>query len=591
MKKLTVALILILCAVLCIFSFTSCSKKKKGKATEAPPATTDKWEPLGAEIKAYSEEDRTIRLKVDAYSDSERIAMNDKYLEGPDETEVQKTDTIGKLIYTRNSRANQVFGTTVVYDYWDDPDLGWGKQAGEIVKLVQSADPGAPDMYIAMLYDLNKAMLSKGVFKDVWSIPNSYFDFDADGWMTEWMESLSFTGDRAYILGSDYFIDFFRNMGVLPFNADLMDANGSKLAKALFGEDLAAGETMSQRFFDYVEAGKWTWASLKLLCEAVWDDKGTAGQNDLDDTLGIIIEAYSGMPATVALYSTGETLTNIKYDRDPDTGKVLKTFTISYPQEPGVLKDIFDAISAVFKGKGAYVTNVKGGGTTKDAPGIGYHYIKFAENTLLFTDPSLLGTLEDKVFQEMVGNYLYSVVPLPKLSEYKIRGGEFVLDSNGEKIPVNYNTVIHNTADVGAISVRTTGGKASVISAYMQFLAENSYDVRKEFLEIVTKYKVTENNQGTDRMRDIIYDCVITARDKALDDAIDCLDGGRGLRFHGKLKDGGDNHFTNDAAYINAEYAGIISEKQTLLEEVLTKWRSLPTGDAIPTDLDEVEGE
>ena len=584
MKKLTVALLLILCAVLCIFSFTSCSKKKKGTVTEAPPATTDKWEPLGAEIKAYSADDRTLRIQMSAYGDAEKTSRNDKYIEGPDEDAVnkKKTDTIGKLIWERNTRANQVFGTTVQYIYWDETDLGWGKQAGKIVELVQAADPQAPDMYIDMLYDLNKAMLSKGVFKDVWSLPGSYFDFSADGWMTEWMESLSFTGDRAYILGSDYFIDFFRNMGVLPFNAALMDENGSKLAKALFGEDLADGETMSQRFFDYVEEGKWTWASLKKLCEAIWVDNAPTDQDSLNDTLGIIIEAYSGMPATIALYSTGESLTEVK--------TVNGVQTISYPDEPGALKEIFNAISDVFKGNGSFVTNVQGGGSTEDKPGIGYHYIKFAENTLLFTDPSLLGTLEDDVFQQMMQHYLYSVVPLPKLSEYKMDGSDYVLDAAGEKIPLKYNTVIHNTADVGAISVRTTGGKARVLSAYMQFCAENSGAVRKEYLEVVTKFKTTDYNQGTDRMLDLIYDSVITARDKALDDAIDCLEGGREVRFHQKLK-GGDAPFENDASFIASEYTKIISTKSSLLGQVLTTWRNLPTGDTVPADLDATEGE
>ena len=579
MKKLTIAIALILCVVFCVFCFSSCSKRKKGNATEAPPATTDRWEPLGTEVKAYSEDDRTLRIQMSAYTDAEKTSMNDKYIEGPDEETVtkKKTDTIGKLIYERNTRAKQTFGVDVQFVYWEETDLGWGKQAGKIVELVQAADPKAPDMYVDMLYDLNKALLSKGVFKDIWSIPGAYFDFKADGWMTEWMESLSFTGDRAYILGSDYFIDFFRNMGVLPFNAALMDENGSKLAQALFGEDLAAGETMSQRFFDYVEEGKWTWASLKKLCEAIWVDNAPTDQNSLSDTLGIIIESYSGMPASIALYSTGETLTKVQ--------TVNGEQTITYPDEPGALKEIFNAISEVFKSNGTYVTTVQGGGNTEDKPGIGYHYIKFAENTLLFTDPSLLGTLEDSIFQQMMQHYLYSVVPLPKVSEYKMDGTEYVLDASGDKIPLKYNTVIHNTADVGAISVRTSAGKAKVLSAYMQFNAEESGPIRKEYLEVVTKFKTTDYNQGTDRMLDLIYDSVITARDKALDDAIDCLDGGREVRFHQRLK-GGDDAFKNDASFIAQDYASIIGTKRNLLDQVLTKWRNLPTGDTVPADLD-----
>ncbi|MBR5044533.1 MAG: hypothetical protein IKX66_04215 [Clostridia bacterium] len=568
MKKLIVATALILCIVLCVFSFSSCGKKKKGAATTAQQetvATTDKWEALSPEIKAFDVEDRMLKIQISYYTDAEKTSKNDKYLAGPDEDQVKNTDTIGKLIYARNATAKELLGLDIEWIDWGDPTLGWGKQASKIVNQVQSADPSAPDMFVDMLYDLNKALLSKGVFKDIWSIPGSYFDFSAAGWMTEWMESLSFTGDRAYVLGSDFFIDFFRNMGVLPFNASLMDDNGSKLAKALFGEDLAEGETMSQRFFDYVEAGNWTWDSLKKLCEAIWVDRGTAGQNDIHDTLGIMIEAYSGMPAAIALYSSGEVFTEVNQVKD-ETGAVVSQ-TITYPSDPGALKDIFDAISGVFTSNGALVTNTAGGGSTEDAPGIGYHYIKFAENTLLFTDPSLLGTLEDDVFQQMIEHYLYSVVPLPKVSAEK-----------------NYNTVIHNTADVGAISVRTSPGKARVLSAFLQYVSENSAAIRKEFLEIVTKYKTTDYNQGTDRMLDLIYDSVITARDKALDDAVDCMPDGRPLRFHTRLKDGGGNHFTNDSSFIASEYAVIVSSKTSIVNQILAKWRELPTGDYVMPD-------
>ena len=567
MKKIIGAIALILCLVLCVFSFASCGKKKKNASTEPQEtaAATDKWEALSPEIKAFDVSDRMLKIQISTFTDAEKSSRNDKYLQGPDDVQVQNTDTIGKLIYARNKRAETVLGVEAEYVTWPETDLGWGKQAGKILSLTQANSPDTPDLFVDMLYDLNKALLSKGVFKDIWSIPGSYFDFSADGWMTEWMESLSFTGDRAYVLGSDYFIDFFRNMGVLPFNADLMDANGSKLAKALFGEDLAEGETMSQRFFDYVEKGDWTWDSLKKLCEAIWVDRGTAGQNDIQDTLGIMIEAYSGMPASIALYSSGETFTEVRQTKD-DSGKVIDQ-TISYPAEPGALSDIFDAIAGVFTSNGALVTNTPGGGSTEDAPGIAYHYKKFAENTLLFTDPSLLGTLEDDVFQQMIEHYLYSVVPLPKVSANK-----------------QYNTVIHNTADVGAISVLTSPGKARVLSVFLQFLAENSAAVRQEFLEIVTKYKTTDYNQGTDRMLDLIYDSVITARDKALDDAVDCMPDGRPLRFHSRLKDGGGNHFTNDASFIASEYAEIVGSKQDLVNQILTKWRGLPTGDTIPEE-------
>ena len=549
MKKLTVAIALLLCVVFCVFSFASCSKKNKKKDPEpsntATDVTTDRWEVLGPEVKAaLSEDARTFTIQLSAYGDAEKTSKNDKYVAGPDKRE--GADTIGQKVYDRNTKAEQLLGVDATYTYWDETDLGWGKQAGKIVTLVTTKAPDMPDVFVDMLYDLNKAMLSDGVFKDILSLPGSYFDFSSSGWMKEWMDSLSFTGDRFYILGGDYFMDIFRNMGVLPFNADLMDENASKLAPALLGEDLAAGETMSQRFFDFVEDEKWTWEALGKLCEAIWVDGGTAGQSDFNDTLGIIAESYSGMPSALMLYSAGVSI--VQVEKNPVTG----VQTLSYPSESSILGDIFDAVAGVFNGEGTLVTTHTG---SNDEPGVAEHYAKFAENTLLFADPSLLGTLEDDVFQQMTS--LYSVVPLPKVS-----------------VDNKYNTVIHNTADVGAINVHVSQDKARAISAYLQYCAEHTAEIRTEFLEIVTKFKTTVYNQGTDRMLDLIYDSVINARDKALDDAVDCIPGGRELRFHSMMKDG---KYKRGSDYIVTDYASTVQSKQSIVNDILDKWMALPT--------------
>ena len=562
MKKFTTAIALVLCLVMCAMAFSACGSKKKKNNTatggdETTPTTTvvttDKWEDLGKEVSALAASNRSFKIEFDSYKDAERAARNDVYVAGPDADGYETASAIEQMVYERNKAACDLLGVTVEYDYWSN--YGWGAQAKQINTVVQGNDPNAPDVFVFMLYDLLRAMRTNGSFKDIWSIPGSYFDFNAQGWMKDWMESLSFTGDRAYILGSDYFIDIFRNMGVLPFNVDLMDANGSKLSKALFGaEGLAAGETMSQRFFDYVESGNWTWDSLGLLCQAIWDDKDNDSMSSIKDTLGIITESYSGMPAAIILYSTGEALTEVKQVADPtDPNKF--TQTITYPDTSAVLGGIFDAVAGVYSGNGALVTTSENKGTTEDDPGMAYHYQKFAQDEVLFTDPSLLGKLEDDVFQQMQS--LYSVVPLPKVSVGK-----------------EYNTLIHNTADVGAINVNTDPGKAKVITAFFEYCTEHSKEIREEFLEIVTKYKTTTYNQGTDRMLNLIYERVVNARDKAIEDA---ALGSSGFRFHGKLKDW---KFVEGADRIEEEYKSQIDSKRTAVEEVIAEWYQLPKVDA-----------
>jgi len=550
MKRVTLIVSLLLCLVLCVFAFASCGKKKKTPTDvtgETADQTSGKWVAIGEEVSAFASEDRKIKIQYDMSDNNhEKNPTNDKYIEGPDKisTSSAKIDT---LVFNRNKNARDLFGVEIEYSYWNDADSVWGKQAKKIRLAVEGNDPSAPDLFIDMIYDLNKAMKTKGVFKDIKSIPGSYFDFTADGWMTEWMESLSFTGDRAYVLGSDYFLDILRGMGVLPFNMEMMNAGGSKLAPALFGADLNAGETMSQRFFDYVEKGDWTWDSLKKLCEAIWVDGGAKQDaSDFDDTLGILVDKYSGLQSSLVVYSTGvsviETYT-INDESDENNGKTWAR----YYSDSSLLGEIFDAVANVFTGNGAFVTNSR-----EDGNGFAEHYAKFASNTLLFAGPVVLAALEDDAFQQM--EHEWSVVPLPKASVDK-----------------EYNTVIHNIADAGAINVRTTPGKARAITAYLQYCTENSGDIREEFLQTVTKYKTTTYNQGTDRMLDLIYDHIITGRDKALEDVSEETSGRTSASWM-KAKD-----FAGGSSYVVQQYQEYLSTKQESLDEIFKKWYTLPT--------------
>ena len=161
----------------------------------------------------------------------------------------------------------------------------------------------------------------------------------------------------------------------------------------------------------------------------------------------------------------------------------------------------------------------------------------------------VLGALEDEAFQQMTD--LFTVVPLPKISEDK-----------------HYNTPIHTIGDAGAINVNSRPDQARAISAFLQYNCEHSAEIRREFLEIVMKYKTTTYNQGTDRMLDIIYDSVITGRDKMIEDCV-----------------GGDNRFIIIMRKGNCEvtssglatqYESAITLKQTMLNSILRTWYSLP---------------
>ncbi|MBO7403740.1 MAG: hypothetical protein J6V24_02160, partial [Clostridia bacterium] len=412
MKKRIVSLILVLCFLLSVFALTSC-EKDAATATADPSATTepaatdaeteaattvevttDKWEDLAPMITMISEAMRTLRIECDSNKSAEKSAKNDVYLKGPDSVEDGVTPLIEQMVYERNKAANDLLGTRTNFVFWDE---SWGKQAEKIDLVVKGGAADAPDMFVNMLYELNRELIN-GTFKDVWSIPNSFFDWSSPGWLKTWMESLSFTGDRAYILGSDYFLDVFRAVPVLPFNMDMMDANAVQLASAIMpeGETLGQDEELTTYFFDLVDEGKWTWDVLGKICAAIWVDTDGDGTDSIRDQLGIIADEYGdgGQCSGSFIDSSGETLTEVYWIEDESSeynGKQWIKYADS--SEAAGLNTIFEAVKSVFEGPGSFSTFATFSGNTPENPGIAYHQTKFAASEVLFAGVQLLGAL------------------------------------------------------------------------------------------------------------------------------------------------------------------------------------------------------
>ena len=526
--------------------------------TTVPETTVDPFIAVGEEVKALSAANRNIKIQLSAFGNAEKVSKNDKYVAGPDAVQVGVTPEIQSMVYDRNRAACELLGTTVDYVYWSD--LGWDEQWGRIETLVKGNDPGSPDVFVDMIFDLGVAT-TKGLFKDLYSLPGSYFDFDAAGWMGEWMDSMSLTGDRAYIMAGDYFLDVMRAMGVLPFNMTMMDENAEALAPVILeeGETLVAGEELSARFFDFVEQKNWTWDTLTKLSAAIWKDEDGDHQDSIKDRLGFLGSGRTNMSSSLYLYSSTSDLFDVVEEIEDPTSEYNGKRWIYYPDDPGVLGDIFDAIYALFDGKGTMAPNYPNDGATADNPGLAYHWIKFGQGETLFAGCCVLGALEDDAFQQM--SDLYSVVPIPKLS------------TEGE-----YNTVIHNVGDAGAINVNANPDKAKAISAFLQYCTVHSGDIREEFLQIVTKYRTTVYNQGTDRMFDIIYSRVVDGRDKSIEDMMRKSDACKNHRWHVLIMQ--DNEYTHDSSFLASKYAAAKTAKQAYLDDLLALWYTLPKVEA-----------
>ena len=564
MKKRLVSAFLILCFILSVFALSSCGKdaaSTTAKATE-PAATdteteeattvevtTDKWEAIARKVQVIVEKDRKLKIELSNHTTAEKSSKNDIYLKGPDAVVDGVTPQIQTMVYERNKAAHELLGTSAEYSYLD---AGFDSLAEQIDTMVKGKDPDAPDLFVNMIYELNREVLNSG-FKDIMSIPDSYFDFNADGWLKAWMENLSFSGDRAYILGSDYFLDVFRAIPVLPFNVTLMDANSERLAPAILGTDetLGAGEELSAYFFDLVDKGGWTWDVLGKICAAIWLDNDGDNADSINDRLGIIADEFGegGQCACSFIYSCGEELTEVYRIEDP-TSEYNNLQWVKYADTSAGLNRIFDAVKSVIEGAGTLSTNYTHAGNSPEEPGIAYHQTKFAAGELLFAGAQLLGALEDEVFQQMID--LYSVVPCPKTDAAKPD-----------------NSIVYSTGDVGAINVNANPRRARALTAYLQYCTENSPAIREQFLQIVMKYKVTTYNQGTDRMLNIIYKSILYGRDKTVDDVA----GSSNNRWHGYMR---KQHFQAGSDYIATQYASCISSKQSALDRIMKKWYTLP---------------
>ena len=106
------------------------------------------------------------------------------------------------------------------------------------------------------------------------------------------------------------------------------------------------------------------------------------------------------------------------------------------------------------------------------------------------------------------------------------------------------------------------------MSAFLQYCCEHSGEIRREFLEVVTKFKTTTYDQGTDRMLTLIYNSVITGRDKMIEDCV-----GGNNRFIIIMRSGDCEVTSADLA---SQYAACIASKQAALDDIIRTWYTLP---------------
>ena len=483
-----------------------------------------------------------------------------RYLAGDLEGFEDDASTIDEWVSDRNDDALEYTNVTVSYEYLPDTDsYGWGKNITLISEEVQAKEAGRPDIYCNFVYDMVAASLlgafanlkSSTMYKDgheLAGIEHNYFTFvnpdentevddygeykdTGEGYMYEYMRSLTLSKWKMYCLSSDYFTDMVRAFLIVPVNIGLLETLQATSEEGVYNSDrvdtwdsddnLETNYTIED-FYQLVTDKEWNYNTLAAFADAITvDGEGGDDTIDLRDTVGFALGSASGLPASGMLYTTSITIIEREYD-------VAKgDYTYSYPYAKHVsgqefamtgtheeLVQFCENLSTLFGKRGIIsVSNQETQGYGSDA--LLAIRERFSTNNVLFGGVICLGSLEYDVYKEMNGEGRtgYGIVPVP------LYRTNYVDAATGETKVDDYLTQIHNIGRIGAISYTTE--KFAQCTAYLNYQSTHSTDILNEYYDYKLQYDVVGTSvKGNVEMLKYIRYNVRSAFDKAFEDAL-----------------------------------------------------------------------
>ena len=524
-------------------------------------------------------------------SDTQQLPSSSRrYLAGDLSKTTGGGDKVDQFVADRNSDALNETNVTIEYRYLPDAgDYGWGQCITKINAEVISSE--AADVYVNFVYDMVACSLL-GNFANLRSTsmsmddPNlagkNYFSFTKDenlneygeyedtgeGYMYEYMRSLTLSKFKMYCLSSDYFIDMVRAFFAIPVNVELLERLEADTTtedkwnsdRTETYDDNGKPETnyTIEDLYELVYAGGWNYDALAKFSEAVSGSEGEGKITDGGDSvLGFALGTDSGLPASGMLYTTPITIVKRVYDLNKGE------YVYSYPN----MKEVTDA-----NGKVTHTVDLTNGDATYDelvdfcnrltalmnTNGIitasqaadGVHSATsirtaFVNNNLLFGGIIVLGGLEHEDYAKLNGEGKsgYGIVPVPLYKE--TLGAE------------DYLTQVHNNGKIGAIAYTTKN--FAQCSAYLDYQSTHSYDILTEYYNYTLSNLVEEGGVGGNtEMLQMIRKNVRSSFDKAYEDALGEFYKGQTqgesekLKWHSLIK---DSNFEADMVSIYAQYA------------------------------------
>ncbi len=518
-------------------------------------------------------------------------------------------DGIDQDIADRNNDAMSYAKVNVEYLYYPDTtSYGWGSNIDDISKAATSeTEKGRPDIFCNFVYDMMSASLNRA-FKNVYSHSNAsvdvkpgertnYFTFAAqgkydpnftdtgEGYMVEYMQSLSLSRDRMYLVASDYFMDLVRAFFVVPVNITLLErdidvATGDDADnKDAYNYDWDGdGDYTIEDFYEMVRQKKWTYTTLAGFANDVYENSNTAADEDpLDDTLGFAVGTQGGLGISGLLYTTSITVIERKWNKqlyEDDNGNWVADWEYWYPDDNSgnclQLQEFVTNLNSLFTSTGVRSVE-KSSVDPKVETAI---RAKFAKNKILFGGIICVGSLEEEAYTRMVedGNQ-FGVVPVP------LYRGQWWDEEDQVYKTDEYLTQIHSIGRVGGISFMST--KFAPASAFLNYLSLNSTQILDDYYNWTLKEDAASGSdiEGNAEMLDYVREHVRSSFDKAFEDAL--------AKFYANDESFDYNshkwhnlilaaNFKMDAGVMKKTYKEVVGIKDTALEFLEKSYDALP---------------
>ncbi len=416
--------------------------------------------------------------------------LSKRYITG--EYTGSQTSSVDTMVAERNQAALDETMLGIDYLYWEGTDAAWGNTNTHIIKDKNAFDETTPDIYITAVYDCIWATFSDGLANLVSATRdngNNYFSFlkegydasvDDLGYNYDIMRSFSPVPDKAmFMLSSDYTIDTFRAIHVMPVSITLLESLDAKEAagtySALAGIDKDGDGTFEMsEFAEFVMDGRWTWDVLAAFCQAVYEpnpNDTVTGESFGANKFGFYMDVWGGSSArSIPMGSPFQHFT-----KTVDANGV-PTYTQKDSTE---FMTLANALTALWKVDGA--ARVQNNVSTDHDNAIGvkpYTTLdtsiwssladaaimeKFGRNEVLFMNNGVVGAIEFSFLQNMKGGF--GIVPMPVIT---------ATPGNPQ-----YTTAIGNAARCAAINASTDDFMEA--TAYLDYQSTNSGDILRAY--------------------------------------------------------------------------------------------------------------